>query len=191
MICPPPQEAGLHRVSRAADYGSDVGQQIKDVVRTAVDDASGAQFGRAVNDLKLLGKDDLAIQMWELADEHHAGAAASRAVLDLLFQRRDAERFMRAWGQLPHRDSAAVDMLWHLLGPRLASGGSGMDPDWLLQLQSAIRHPMPWVDLERLGPALSRAFGKPHVQDVIQRESDKLTNVANRPRLEELMRQYR
>jgi hypothetical protein len=62
--------------------------------------------------------------------------------------------------------------------------------DTLLQLQSAIRPAMPWVDMERLAPSLALAFGRAHVRDVIQRESDKIENRAQRKKMEELMDKY-
>ena len=85
------------------------------------------------------------------------------------------------------RDPLAADMLWHLFQARL---GAGADKDVLLQLQAAVRQPYPQVDLERLAPALSRAFGKAHARGVIERELSRANSPSVRQALAELAAKY-
>jgi hypothetical protein len=190
MLCAPPERIAVKRVQQPADYGVDLAEHVKDVMRNAQTDDSGASFGRAVRMLDLLGKDDIAIQLWIAADQKGKGMPASRAALGPLFRARNVEQFMKAWEQLPVRDDEATDMLWHLYMPRLSPQAPGLDEDILMQLQSAIRQPMPWVDIERLGPQLAAKFGRGHVASLIQREMDKATSPGNQQELTKLLQQY-
>lgn len=210
MLCAPPGEIARPRITMPVDTGVDLIPSLADLMRRAPDDASGKTFAQAIEILDMLGKDEIAVQLWRIADDKGVGGPSSRAALGPLFRMRETDLFLRAWDQLPARDELAVDMLWHLVGTRLSStaevpprgapkpgtvgGFTGatpmLDRDTLLQLQSAIRPTMPWVDLERLGPALASAFGKPHVREVIQREMDKQSNRSVRLRLDELMDRY-
>ena len=97
---------------------------------------------------------------------------------------------MKAWDQLPARDDAAKDMLWHLNMPHLTGQSPPLDMDMLGQLQSAIRQPMPWVDIQRLGPQLAQAFGAVHVREVIDREMARSTTPGQRQALAKLLEQY-
>jgi hypothetical protein len=185
-----PLKAAQPRVQQAADYGVDLAVAVKDVMRAAPSDDSGRSFGEAITMLDLLGKDDIAIQLWRAADQSGHGVQAARQALGPLFRARNVEEFMKAWDQLPGRDDAAKDMLWHLHMPRLLPQAPALDDDTLLQLQSAIRQPMPWVDIDRLAPQLARAFGAAHVRDVIEREFAKLTTAGQRQEMAKLLEKF-
>lgn len=190
MLCAPPEKINPKRVLQSADYGVDLAQRVKDVMRDAQTDDSGKSFGEAIRMLDLLGKDDIAIQLWLAADQEGKGMPASRAALGPLFRARNVEQFMKAWEQLPARDDEAKDMLWHLYMPRLSPQAPGLDEDILMQMQSAIRQPMPWVDIERLGPHLAAKFGRGHVLSIIEREMDKLKTPGERAEMAKLLKQY-
>ena len=102
-----------------------------------------------------------------------------------LFRGGDAEAFMRAWHELPALDPAAKDMLWHLHLPRL---GLRTTKDTLVELHEAVREPMPHVDLRRLAPHLTRAFGEAYTQRAIERAIRSTTNERARAELVKLLK---
>ena len=76
------------------------------------------------------------------------------------------------------------------MAPRLPASNGPVKGDVLMQLQSAIRQPLPEHDLMRLAPALARALGKAHVQSVIQREMKKTNASGSQQALAELLKLY-
>lgn len=188
LVMGPPAASARPRVeSNGEARGVDLRELVKAAMRQASDDPRGENFGQAMSMLECLGEDRVASQLWQIAAAHKGSGQAARAALGALFRLRSAEEFMEAWMRLPARDPLAEDMLWHLLGPRL---GGVIEPDWLIQLQSAVRQPAPQVDLARLAPALERSFGRIHAQEVIQREMARTRDDAARRTLNELLRQY-
>ena len=122
-----------------------------------------------------------------MAQQNGFGREAARPALGALFRQRQPREFMRAWESLPFRDDAAVDMLWHVMGPGL---NAVEDEETLTQLQGAIRRPQAFVDLERLAPRLARTFGSAHVRGVIQRELEQADKPRERKELQKLLQQY-
>ena len=115
----------------------------------------------AIRRLVLLGRDPLAIELWERLQENEepvAISAAARAVLDPLFRARQWNEFVEAYDRLPResRNADARDMLWHLATPRLASI---QDPQTMSLLRQEIREPFPQADLEQILPHLDRVLG--------------------------------
>ncbi|UCD74378.1 MAG: hypothetical protein JSV91_11370 [Phycisphaerales bacterium] len=188
MLCNPPEPDAMQRLSWSSQDipgGRDLGEQAKAAMRRIAEDGDREAFAEAAAALNLLGRDDLLIKLWTVAKQKDAQASVARPVLGALFRRGDADQFMLAWDQLPARDDEAVDMLWHLLLPRL---GEGAKQDWLYQLQATIRQPLPHVDLKRLAPHLTRAFGWTHLRALIQRELDKTRNEHARKKLAEMLK---
>lgn len=194
MLCAPPARVSIRRTPSPAEYGVDLGEHVKSLMRDAANDPTGELYRQAIEILSMFGRDDIAAGVWRLAAGHgDAGGAvataASRAALDPLFRLREVDEFLRAWSHLPVRDERASTMLWHLLTPRLA-GGNIVDRDTVIQLQSTIRQPFPQFDLRRLAPALMRIRDQAHVREVINREMEKTNSAEARRALAELMDQY-
>jgi len=175
MLCappaPPPDGVGKARISMPLESGVDLTERVKELMRDTKTDLTGESHRQALVILDMLGRDEIAEQLWTAAEAAGRGDAAARAALPALFRMRDTRQFMKAWDQLRGRDAACLDMLWHLMWPRAA--GVRADKDLLLQLQSAIRQPIPLFDLRRLGPALKAAFDQGHARSVIEREAGK------------------
>jgi len=173
MLCappvPPPNGVGKTRITQPIESGVDLTEQVKQFMRDTKTDESGESYAKALAILDMLGKDEIAEQLWTAADAAGKGGVAARAALPALFRMRDTKKFMQAWDQLRGRDAVCLDMLWHLMWPRAA--GVRADKDLLLQMQSAIRQPIPIYDLRRLAPALRIAFDEGHAREVIEREA--------------------
>lgn len=190
MVCAPPDQTTIERIaptSGGAGDGTSLSEQAQDAMRRALEDDDAQAYAEAAAALELLGRDDLLIKLWSAARQKGHGAAAARPALAAFFRAGDVDRFMQAWEEVLQRDKLAVDMLWHLLMPRLGKGGK---QDWLIQLQANIRRPQPQVDLRRLAPHLGNAFGRPHVSNVIQRELDKTEDQATRKKLIQLQKNW-
>jgi hypothetical protein len=190
MVCPPPANAKKLRIERAADYGIDLGERVKELMREA---ASGESDGKAAAEamaiLDMLGKDQIAADLWKLISQQGNSERASRAALNVFFRMRDLDSFLQAWEVTSQRDERAVDMLWHLGYPRLGPGTAGANRDLLMQLELAIRPSAVLQDLSRLAPHLQSAIGTTHARQVIQRYLTK-ADPALRTELQALMKQY-
>lgn len=187
MLCAPPADVARTRTFQKADYGVDLAEQVKSLMRRASNDASGEAYAEAMSILYMLGKDDIASELWKLAQREGHSTRAARVALELFFHRRDARQFLEAWHALPQRDRAANDMLWHLLLPRIGSPSAN---DMLVALQAAIRHPWAHVDIERVAPHLSDTFGRSYVRDLIEREIARSTDTSVRQRLANLLQNF-
>ncbi len=190
MLCAPPEQCRKQRLAQPSNDGVDLGEHVKDLLRQAEADESGTAFAQAMVILDMLGKDEVAVGVWRLASSKGKGEKAARAALGPLFRRREVEEFLNAWSQTSTHDSFAADMLWHLCTPRLGPGNTTFQKEMLIQLQSAIRQPLPQHDMERLAPALARTFGKAKVQEVIQREMKKARTSSVTSALTELLKKY-
>ncbi len=153
-------------------------------MRDSEADESGAVLAEAIATLSLLGRDDIARRLWQRAEQRGLASDAARAALGALFRGGDEEAFMRAWHELPALDPAAKDMLWHLHLPRL---GLRTTKDTLVELHEAVREPMPHVDLRRLAPHLTRAFGETYTHRALKRAIQSTTNKRARAVLERLL----
>jgi hypothetical protein len=170
MVCPPIEHARKDRVSRAADDGVDLTEQVKTLMRQAPQDESGRSFAHALAILDMLGRDEIAVEFWKIAQQRGKQKIAARAALGPLFRTRNVEEFALAWDQIESPDPPAKDMLWHLIYPRLQPGTGGGDRDHVRRLQNAIRQPAPQRDIERLAPHVWRAFGEAGMREMIERE---------------------
>jgi hypothetical protein len=193
MVFAPPENVAKARVQQPADYGIDVAERVKNLMREAAKERSTAKFAEAISILNMLGRDDVAAELWRMAaGQQCADKAVARAALDPLFRRRDQEEFLRAFSmasELAHNDSLAVDMLWHLYTPRLTPGNT-VSAEAMAVLEHAVRHPQPQRDVERLAAQLSKAFGNGRALALIQREIKKTNASDAKQALAELMDRY-
>ena len=171
MVCLPPDKARRKRVDRPAEYGIDLQDHARQLLSRVKDsgeneNAAGELFAEAMRTLALVGRDDIAVDLWSIAEAQGHEGRCARAALGPLFRSGARDDFMRAFQSGASRDPMALDMLWHLMTPAL---GSTRHKNELLVLQSAVRDDMPEIDLERLAPHLVRVFGKPHAIGVIER----------------------
>ena len=186
MICRPPALGAIARLPPpdvADDDAVDLGQHVKTLMRRAAEDETGDAFAEAVATLDLLGKDSVAIRLWQLAAQRGLAQAAAPASLGPLFRAGLANEFLRAADTMPTRDDIDTDMLWHLLTPRLR----GADERMLLLLETSIRRCQPHADLERLAPHLTAVFGADHTRAAVQRELNRTTNPRHRRELQKLL----
>lgn len=193
MLIAPPDKIAKPRMSQPAEYGVDLGERVKSLMREAAEEKSSPKFAEALAILNLLGRDEIAAEVWRLAAAGNAAdKAVGRAALDPLFRRRDQDEFLRAWnaaGDAAMNDPLAVDMLWHLFAPRLTPGNS-ISREALAAMENAIRQPHPQRDVERLAPHLANAFGSGRVLALIQREIKKTTASESKRALMELGERY-
>jgi hypothetical protein len=123
MLCRPPVAAAPQRLTWPVEYGHDLKARVTTLMRQADTAGSDAAFAEAIGTLALLGEDEIAVRMWQLADKRGHAAAAARPALGALFRLGRADEFIRAWQETVDRDPLATDMLWHLLTPRLQTAG--------------------------------------------------------------------
>lgn len=191
MLCPPPAQIVKPRVAQPADYGVDLGERVKALMKESQIDQTGASLTEAIKILNLLGNDDVAIELWKIAAQR-SQVASARAVLESAFHRGDVEEFLATWDSLStrSRDRRAMDLLWHLLFGQLASPADPRNHEVLQRLELAIRHPSPQIDIERLGPHLAKAFGPAHGRTVIEREIDKAADARTKRALRDLLGKF-
>ena len=186
MICRPPVLGAIARLPApdvADDAELDLGEHVKTLMRRAAKDETGDAIAEAVATLDLLGRDSVAIMMWQLANQRGLTQAAAPASLGPLFRAGLANEFLRAADTMPTREHIDMDMLWHLLTPRLR----GADEQMLRLLETSIRPCQPHADLERLAPHLIAVFGVDHTRAVVQRELNRTTNQRQRRELQKLL----
>lgn len=184
MLITRPEKAKHPRIEVECEYGVNMEELARKELEEIKTTPTAELYAATIANLVMLGKDEIAAELWMHAQQHGiAGAAADRA-LGALFRLRKTNEFMQAWDAMLTRTDADVDMLWHLWSAQLGH----VDKDALLQLQSAIRAGQPEIDLERLLPGLERHFDEAHVQRVIDREIDKADNERTRKQLRELRR---
>lgn len=187
MTAPPPNMLRHERLDPADRPADDTATRLNDHARdllAAFRDAPDADtLIEAIETVALLGRDDLAVQCWRLAEQHDMQRAVARVALGPLFRRGDATAFMAAWTAAQPSGQRERDMLWQLMTPRLHT----LAEDELMLMQAAVRTPKPQVDLERLAPHLRRTFGQAHVRTVVQRYLDEATDDADREPLRALL----
>jgi len=186
MLCTPPPEEPAARLDLPAGYGRTLADRTKALLRACQDTEDGAAFTEAIEAAVLLGRDDIALNLWRLAEGRGLAPDAARPALGPLFRQRRAREFIDAWRALPTRTDPDADMLWHLLGPQL----NAIDDDALMQLQAAIRRPLAFVDLRQLAGPLARSFGSAHVQALVERELQSAQWPMERRELQKLLFQY-
>ncbi|MCH8314719.1 MAG: hypothetical protein IIA64_01990 [Planctomycetes bacterium] len=188
MLCAPPRASAASRLDPWGDHGLDLAEHVVTLLRRSEsDNGSGEALADAIRTLNLLGRDDVAVQTWRLAQQRGFTTSAARPALGPLFRERQKAQFLQAWQELPFRDDLSMDMLWHLIAPSL---GRSTSDQTLILLQAAVRRRQTHVDLERLAPHLIAAFGSAHFRGVIQREIEKAPNNRARTKLQALLHKY-
>ncbi len=185
MICRPPMLEAVARLPAPDldDDAVDLGDHVKTLMRRAAMDETGTAMAEAVATLDLLGKDSVAIKMWQLAGQRGLAPAAATAAMGPLFRAGLADALLQAADATPDIDAIETDMLWHLLTPRLRVA----DEQMLLVLEAAIRPCQPHADLERLAPHLTAVLGADHTRAAVQRELSRTTNPRQRRELQKLL----
>jgi hypothetical protein len=180
----PPRVGGQQEGPQDADYGVNLLEVVKALMRRADAEASVDAFVQSMRILDMLGKDDAIIQMWRLSQQKGlASGRVASAALPALFRKRDHEGFLQAWMEGGPRTPLHLDMLWHLMQARL---GGPADRDMLAQLQAAVRPDAPAFDVERLAPHVISAFGQGHLRQFISREIEKTSNAEQQRLLREI-----
>jgi hypothetical protein len=187
MLFAPMSHAARERVQRPAEYGTNLVERVRMLMRDAADEsASSPTFAEAIAMLNLLGRDDLAVQVWRLAEQRGAvDGFVARAALGPLFRTRDVAAFMRAWEHATAPSEREMDMLWHLSMPRVRSGR--VDEGLLLALMGAVRPALPHIDVERLAPLADATLGPGHGRRLIERELERGHGEAAQRRLRDLL----
>lgn len=188
MLIPPAAMQKITRFSQPADYGVDLLARVKETMKAADQTGDIAAFVESIHVLDMLGKDDIAIGMWRLAQQKnmHSGRVASVA-LPALFRRSDAEGFLQAWNEGGPRTPLMLDMLWHVMGPRL---GGTSDRDLLVQMEAVVRPDDPASDVERLAAPLMHVLGKDHARQFVEREIARTRDGEQQQRLREIAKKY-
>jgi len=184
MLVAQPEKTKHARQDVEADYGENLEELVRQQMAKIKNGATPALYADTIANLVMLGKDDIAAELWSHAGQANKAEQAGDRALGSLFRLRRMDEFMRAWDSMLTRTDFDIDMLWHGWSAQLGRA----DKDALLQLQSAIRAGQPEVDLERLIPNLERHFDAAHVQRVIDREIEKADNERTRKQLRELRR---
>jgi hypothetical protein len=186
MICRPPSLGVIARLPAplvTADDALELGEHVKTLMRLAAEDETGDAIAKAVATLDLLGKDSVAIKMWQVAAQRDLAPSAAPASLGPLFRAGLTSEFVRAADTMPTRDDIDTDMIWHLLTPRLR----GADEQMLVLLETSIRPCQSATDLERLAPHLTAVFGADHARAAVLRELNRTTNQRRRRELQKLL----
>lgn len=187
MLVGPPDTVRRQRMKRSAADGENLLDTVRDRMRAIDDDPSGKALADSLRLLDLLGRDDVAAQLWSQTDDKEKLIEAAGAALGPLFRKSDRTAFFEAWKVSGRRDEHTLNMLWHLHGGRLQTL---RDDDDLIAMLSAIRRDQPHIDLGRLAPYLARRFGRDHVQAVLKRELDRTDSERANRAIRELMGEY-
>ena len=191
MLAPSDRIPSRRRVPatpRDASPGAiDLQESTRTMLESLRDNPEGAR--KAMKDLIMLGKDEVALGVWRFVRESgdpEASARAARASLGPLFRARAWPGFIDAYRRtaMEDRDLEARDMLWHLALPRL----SGLnDPEVLMVLAGEARAPIDAVDLKRLAPHLDRVVGEGASRSSIERRLQTATGENRRKALQKLL----
>ncbi|MDG2093886.1 MAG: hypothetical protein P8J89_01270 [Phycisphaerales bacterium] len=146
------------------------------------------ELTRALGALDLLGQDELARQLWTFGQQNDITSQASAAImLGPLFRLQDTKEFIRTWPLAGSSNQIDRDMLWQLLGPRLADSSAD---DVLLLLESEVKGKLPSSYIEVLAPQLAKRFGTARVMSLIKTAEGRVRSGQERKRLEKLYRQF-
>ena len=116
MLCPPSNiltQQFLNPVERI--YYSDVLSEMKEAMKMANTKGSDQNFANAIAIGNTIGRDDLVISLWQIADENSvAGSMSAREALPALFRSAKVPMFISAYRLLPKPNRIEQDMLWQL-----------------------------------------------------------------------------
>ncbi len=203
MLCIVPSKRTVPKAALPDANGDDIRAGVRERlarVKDATDEAAMlADLAAAMRDLRIIGADDIAAGLWELARSKGPAAAAAVAkdALPALFRLRQFDAFVAAFrsGFPPARDGApaplvgrqaedALDMLWHLAGPRVGS----LDLPLLEFLRRNLRGSDTSIDLSILLPAIDKAKGRAASDRIVSEEIERTANEGVKAKLSKLLR---
>ncbi|MCZ6677214.1 MAG: hypothetical protein O7E52_08185 [Candidatus Poribacteria bacterium] len=187
MTFPSPNRVKRQRIQQPAAYGRKLADRTRTLMGLIQTKPSGDVYRNAVKSLVLLGRDDLAIQLWRLAEQQDVGDNAAEAVLGSLFRAGLSDDFLKAWKHMDEPQERERDMLWHLMESRL---NPSIKADQLEILLLALRRSMPHEDVKRLAPYVDRIFGRRRVREIIMRELERSPQPDVERALMRLLKQY-
>lgn len=188
MLLPTVEAQHKERIEPTPGEGANLIEEARTLMRACAGvDADGETFATAIATLDLLGRDEIAFQLWRAAEKGGFAAEAARPALGPLFRQGERAAFLRAWRAAPAHDERDRDLLWHIMGAELRL----LEDEQTLQLlESAIRPPNVDVDLRRLAPPLAGVFGNAHVHDLVQRHLEVAEDNRVRTELNKLLEEY-
>ena len=188
MLLQPPPKRVIKAVEFPVPQGAiDVQVEVQELLSNLKEDPS--ETPASINGLVLIGRDDIAVEVWKTMcgpSQIETATVAAPLALGPLFRTRSFNEFIRAYDRLPRslRNMEARDMLWHLAMPRLASLN---DPNQIMLLASSLRGSDVSVDLSRLMPHLDRVLGPGAGRAAVQRQLDSSANDVYQKKLKQLL----
>jgi hypothetical protein len=141
-------------------------------------------FAAAMHDLRVLGEDAIAEDVWKIARSKKAAAAVAADALPALFRRRSFDEFVAAYRAIEKPDDDARDMLWHLAAPRVGTLATPL----LDMLLKNLRSPDVSIDLAVLLPAIDKAKGRGESDRIVAAEIERTKNEGVKTKLGQLLR---
>ena len=148
-------------------------------------DGDGQASMLAMQELARLGKDEIAVQLWKLCSDKPWSVRVAPFALGPLFNQREQEAFLNAYGRTPTPTARQRDMLWQLWGPQV---GQLSDPAQLELFAGAVRKSWPSMDWERLKGPMGAALGTQVVRSAMLRTAQGTQNEQHRKAMEELLK---
>lgn len=174
--------------SGAAGRAVDLKAAAEQMMRNLSQSPDADELTKAVAALDLLGEDELALQLWTFGQQKGITSQASAAImLGPLFRLQNTTAFVQAWPIAGPTKQIDRDMLWQLLGPRLADSS---DEEVLLLLESEVKGKTPSSYIEILGSQLAKRYGTPRVMSLIKRAQGQVRAGQEKKRLEKLYQQF-
>ena len=175
MICRPPILIAERVAGTAADRGDVLDEQAR-VLLTQIRDAEAPAadlFVEAISTLDLLGRDEMVLDVWRLADAAGHDAAVSGAALPAMFRLRERDLFRRAYASIDRPTERQKTLLWHLMLPDLGSAPTAED---LSQFTRSLRRSSGPFDLERIAGRVKRVLGMRHLQQLVDQQLEQRWN---------------
>jgi hypothetical protein len=183
MLCGPKNSVPRELTSaiRSPDY-LDAHVVAKDAMQYAVDHPSDEQFSTAIDSVTIIGKDELAVGLWGIAQSQSAtGSASARSILPVLFRQQDEDSFLRVFKLLRSPTRMEKDMLWHLAG---TSNNTSIQ-----LLIDNLRTPYPLDDLVIIAKRIASTRGSAAVLSIIDEKLRKAKG-RNKRGLERMRKEY-
>ena len=191
MTIPPPDLNKRKRLvpgEGASKRAIDLKVAAKQIMRKMTQSPNADELTQALAALDLLGEDELARQLWIFGQQNDITSQASASImLGPLFRLKDTAAFVQAWPTAGPTNQMDRDMLWQLLGPRLADSS---DDDVVLLLESEVKGKTPSSYIEILAPQLAKRFGSARVMAMIKAAESQVRGGQEKKRLEKLYRQF-
>ena len=192
MLIEPPSRKVRKRVTAAienAEGSVDVRSGTLLAVRTAMETEDRTVDAETLENLHLLGQDELARTLWSQMQENDVEedltAERARAMLPIFFADRNATDYLSTYRLAGEPEGEPREMLWSLWTPRLARLRSSAD---LALFERALRTSQMADDLQIILPGLVRNTGRMEWNPAVARAMDRATNDYDRMRLKDLLK---